>query len=229
MPHKIMVIGDNLTIGDTLGLLARSGFSVIRAANLQEAVTASRQENPHLFLVDIGSVNQEAWSHAYVNQGMGKIPLILVSPACKDATRIEALETVADDFITTPFNPRELVARVRAVLRRAHHSNGVKSKTVQVGGLRLNIQTREVTCEQERLKLTPAEFDLLSLLMSEPGRVFTRGELLDGLKGHTRATYERVVDVHVKNLRVKLCDDPHLPTYIETVYGIGYRLMRESQ
>jgi DNA-binding response OmpR family regulator len=229
MPHKIMVIGGNLTIGDTLGLLVRSGFSVIRAASLQEAISVSREENPHLFIVDIGSVDQEAWSHAYLAQGMNKTPLILVSPASKDAARIEALETVADDFITTPFNPRELVARVRAVLRRVHSGNGIHIEVVQVGGLRLNAQTREVSCDQDRLRLTPAEFDLLSLLMSQPGRVFTRAELLDGLKSHTRATYERVVDVHVKNLRAKLSDDPHLPTYIETVYGVGYRLMRESQ
>jgi DNA-binding response OmpR family regulator len=229
MPHKIMVIGGNLTIGDTLGLLVRSGFSVIRAATLQEAISLSREEKPHLFIVDTGSVDQKAWGHAYLAQGMSKTPLILVSPASKDATRIEALETIADDFITMPFNPRELVARVRAVLRRTHFCNGIQSGMVQVGELRLNAQTREASCEQDRLRLTPAEFDLLSLLMSQPGRVFTRSELLDGLKGHTRATYERVVDVHVKNLRAKLCDDPHLPTYIETVYGVGYRLMREGQ
>jgi DNA-binding response OmpR family regulator len=228
MTHTIMMIGSNLDIADTQSCLVRAGFSVVRTANLQEALTKTRQEKPHLFLVDVGSVDQESWRRAYLAQGMSTIPLILVSPDCKDTTRIEALETVADDFVTTPYNPRELVARVRAVLRRTHHRNGIHSRMVQVGGLRLNVETHEVFCEQERLRLTPAEFDLLSLLMSQPGRVFSRAELLDGLKGQTRATYERVVDVHVKNLRAKLCDDPHMPRYIETVYGVGYRLIRDA-
>jgi DNA-binding response OmpR family regulator len=228
MTRKIIVIGGSLQIADTLGHLARSGFAVVQADGLQEALATSRRENPDLFMVDIGSVDQESWRRVYLAQGMGRIPVILVSPACKDAVRIEALESVADDFVTTPCNPRELVARVRAVLRRAHSRNGIRSGIVHVGGLSLNVETREVFCDQERLRLTPAEFDLLSLLMSQPGRVFTRAELLDGVKGQTRATYQRVVDVHVKNLRAKLCDDPHLPRYIETVYGVGYRLVGDA-
>jgi DNA-binding response OmpR family regulator len=227
MTHRLMVIGSNFNLADTLGHLVRAGFSVIRAADLQEAVAACQREKPHLFIVDVGSVDQGSWSKVYLAQGMSGVPVILVSPACQDAVRIEALESIADDFITTPYNPRELVARVRAVLRRVHRRNGNHDETVQVGELCLNVETREVSCGQDRLRLTPAEFDLLSLLMSHPGRVFTRAELLDGLRGQRRATYERIVDVHVKNLRAKLCDNPHVPRYIETVYGVGYRLMRD--
>ena len=152
------------------------------------------------------------------------MPIIFLTARVDDADKIAGLEMGADDYITKPFSPRELLARVRAVLRRTHGDLPIELPVLRVGQLELDQESHPVSVGSQPLDLTPSEFDLLATLMARPGRVFTRMELLDYIQGETYVGYERSIDVHVKNLRAKIEDDPRHPTYIETVYGVGYRL-----
>jgi DNA-binding response OmpR family regulator len=153
-------------------------------------------------------------------------PIILLTARVEEEDHVIGLELGADDYVTKPFRPRELVARVRAVLRRA--GGGLPKNTIlRIGEITLDRESHLVTLGDQQIDLTPSEFDLLSTLMSTPGRVFSRMELLDRIQGIAFEGYERTIDVHIKNLRAKLETDTRNPRYIETVYGVGYRLARE--
>jgi DNA-binding response OmpR family regulator len=138
------------------------------------------------------------------------------------------LEIGADEYITKPFSPRVLVAHVRALLRRVYGELGDVAPVWQVGDLEVNSETRTVTRGGERIEMTPTEFELLATLIARPGRVFTRMELLDRLQGQSFAAYERAIDVHIKNLRAKVEPNPREPQYIETVFGVGYRMREDT-
>jgi DNA-binding response OmpR family regulator len=146
-----------------------------------------------------------------------------------DTDKIVGLEMGADDYVTKPFSPRELVARVRAVLRRTHGDLVPEPAILRVGDLVLERESYVVTQGGEPVDLTRSEFELLAVLMERPGRVYTRMELLDRMQGEAFAPYERTVDVHVKNIRAKLDDDSREPRYIETIYGVGYRMLPQEQ
>ena len=145
----------------------------------------------------------------------------------EDIDKIAALEMGVDDYITKPFNPRELVARVRAVMRRVKGDVSAPS-LLRIKDLELNLDTYTVTLNSHPIDLTRSEFEMLATLMEYPGRVFTRMELLDHVHGEAFAAYERTIDVHIKNLRAKIETDPKEPVYIETVYGVGYRMARDD-
>jgi DNA-binding response OmpR family regulator len=153
-------------------------------------------------------------------------PIILLTARVDDDERVIGLELGADDYITKPFRPRELVARVRAVLRRAGKSEP-HAKALQVADITLDRDTRTVTVASRSVALTPSEFDLLAALMTRPGRVYSRLDLLDVIQGVRYEGYERTIDTHIKNLRAKIEPDSRSPRYIETVYGVGYRITRE--
>jgi DNA-binding response OmpR family regulator len=153
-------------------------------------------------------------------------PIIMLTARVDDDERVIGLELGADDYVTKPFRPRELVARVRAVLRRTGQ-NEPQGKVLQAADITLDRDTREVTVAGRSVDLTPSEFDLLTALMSSPGRVFSRLDLLDVIQGVRYEGYERTIDTHIKNLRAKIEPDPRSPRYIETVYGVGYRFKRE--
>jgi DNA-binding response OmpR family regulator len=145
-----------------------------------------------------------------------------------DVDQVIGLEIGADDYITKPFSPRVVVARVRALLRRAGGDITPETVIYRTGDLELNTETRIVTLAGQRVDLTPSEFTLLQTLIARPGRVFTRMELLDIVQGEAYAAYERTIDVHVKNLRLKIESDPRHPHHIETVYGVGYRMRPDN-
>ena len=153
-------------------------------------------------------------------------PIIMLTARIEDTDKIVGLELGADDYMTKPFNPRELVARVRAVLRR---TSGVApaAEVLRAGALVLDTGGHQASLEGRPLDLTPTEFELLAVLLQNPGRAFTRLELLDRVQGDAYEGYERTVDAHVKNLRAKLGDDPRHPRYVQTVFGVGYKLGAE--
>jgi two-component system, OmpR family, alkaline phosphatase synthesis response regulator PhoP len=148
----------------------------------------------------------------------------MLTARIEDTDKIVGLELGADDYVTKPFNPRELVARVRAVLRRTSGAAVAPPQVLRAGGLVLDAGGHQATLDDRVLDLTPTEFDLLAVLLQNPGRAFTRLELLDRVQGDAYEGYERTIDAHIKNLRAKLGDDPRHPRYIQTVFGVGYKL-----
>ncbi len=151
----------------------------------------------------------------------------MLTARIEDTDKIVGLELGADDYVTKPFNPRELVARIRAVLRRTSGAGTPAAEMLRAGALVLDIDGHQATLDGRPLDLTPTEFDLLAVLLRNPGRAFTRLELLDRVQGDAYEGYERTIDAHIKNLRAKLGDDPRHPHYIQTVFGVGYKLGAE--
>jgi DNA-binding response OmpR family regulator len=155
------------------------------------------------------------------------VPIIMLTARVDETDKLIGLELGADDYITKPFSPRELVARVRAVLRRTGGEREQAAPPIVAGDIKIDLERRLVTVKGEAVELTPTEFDLLAVLARHPGRVFTRLELLDRVQGYAFEGYERTVDAHVKNLRQKIEPEPKQPRYVLTVYGVGYRFIEE--
>ena len=229
MTYKILVADDEPNLVSTVrAYLEDSGFEVVTAYSGREAMFANRYERPDLIILDLMMPEMDGWEAARLIRRESSVPIIMLTARVEDTDRIAGLEMGADDYVTKPFNPRELVARVRAVLRRTHGEVAGDSPVLRIGSLEVDRESHRATLGGRPLDLTPSEFDLLAALMEQPGRVFTRMELLDRIQGEAYAAYERTIDVHVKNLRAKIEDDPRNPRYIETVYGVGYRLARDD-
>jgi DNA-binding response OmpR family regulator len=202
--------------------LEAEGFRVVIAANGREALYTARAEKPDLILLDIMMPEMSGYDFLKTYRKERETPVILLTAKLDETDKVLGLELGADDYITKPFGMKELVARIHAVLRRA----GGAVKTAQVlaiGEIRLDRETRAVLVSGRLVALTPSEFELLALIMSAPGRVFPRSELLQKLQGTTFEGVERTMDVHIRNLRTKIEKDPSKPEYIETVFGVGYR------
>jgi two-component system alkaline phosphatase synthesis response regulator PhoP len=189
------------------------------------------REKPDLLILDLMLPDRDGWDitrHIRADVRLSDIPIIMLTARVEDSDKIVGLEIGADDYITKPFNPRELVARVRALLRRSLSMHGEAApKVLQVGGLQLDMGRREMWVDEKPVNLTPTEFDLLRVLMESPGYAFTRSELLEKGMGYAYAGMGRILDSHIKNLRRKIEPDSKNPTYIQTIYGVGYRLDNE--
>ncbi len=228
MAHKILVADDEQALLDTVrAYLIEAGLQVVTARNGREAVFAFRHESPALVILDVMMPEMDGWDAARQIRKESQVPIVFLTARVDDIDHVTGLEIGADDYLTKPFSPRVLVAHVRALLRRIYGDLGTVNPVWQVGELEVNSETRQVTCAGTRIELTPTEFELLATLIARPGRVFTRLELLDRLQGQSFAAFERAIDVHIKNLRAKIEPNPHEPEYIETVFGVGYR-MREA-
>jgi two-component system alkaline phosphatase synthesis response regulator PhoP len=202
--------------------LEQAGYSVVVAEDGQTALIQSRREKPDLVILDLGLPGIDGLDVARTLRREGDTPIIMLTARVDDTDRIIGLELGADDYVAKPFNPRELVARVRAVLRRTTGA-AAPVEILRGGDLVLDASAHLVTLASQPLDLTPTEFDLLQVFMQNPGRAFTRLELLDRVQGDAYEGYERTIDAHVKNLRAKLGDDPRHPRYVQTVYGVGYK------
>lgn len=225
MSRKILIADDEQHILDTVrAYLKEAGFQVLTVKNGRDALVAFRVEQPDLVILDVMMPELDGWDTARQIRRDSDVPLIFLTARVDDIDQIAGLEIGADEYVTKPFSPRVLVAKVRATLRRAYGDLATEPTLWRVGTLELNAETHTVTRDGERVELTPSEFDLLQVLMRRPGRVFTRMELLEHVQGEAFAAYERTIDVHVKNLRAKLETDARHPEYIETVYGVGYRM-----
>jgi two-component system alkaline phosphatase synthesis response regulator PhoP len=224
---KILVVDDEAKIVRLVrSYLEQSGFTVVEANDGQTALIQARREKPDLVVLDLGLPGIDGLEVARTLRRERDTPIIMLTARIEDTDKIVGLELGADDYMTKPFNPRELVARVRAVLRR---TSGIApaAEVLRAGALVLDAGGHEATLEGRPLDLTPTEFELLAVLLQNPGRAFTRLELLDRVQGDAYEGYERTVDAHVKNLRAKLGDDPRHPRYIQTVFGVGYKLGAE--
>ncbi|MBW7883384.1 MAG: response regulator transcription factor [Caldilineaceae bacterium] len=230
MTRTILVADDEQNILETLSAyLRQDGFNVVTARTGREALFHFRDVTPDLVLLDVMMPEMDGWAVARAIRKESGVPLMFLTARIDDIDQVAGLEIGADEYITKPFSPRVVVAKVRALLRRAYGELAAEPELWRVRDLELNGETHTVTLRGQPVELTPNEFGLLGILMARPGRVFTRMELLDQLEGEAYAAYERTIDVHVKNLRKKIETDPRDPDYIETVYGVGYRMRPDHE
>jgi len=219
---KVLVVDDEMKIARLVrDYLTEAGFDVALAATGPAAVAAVRMDRPDLVVLDLGLPGMDGYDVTRAIRGRSAIPIIMLTARSEETDRIVGLELGADDYVVKPFSPRELVARVKAVLRRT--GGEVATETIRVMDLVISLPHRSVERNGSRIELTATEFELLRALSSNPGRVFTRGQLLDSIRGVSFESYERAIDAHIKNLRKKLEPDPRRPRYVLTVYGVGYK------
>ncbi len=223
MSKTVLVVDDTASLRRMVqSYLTQEGFRVLTASDGQEALMVARHEQPDLILLDLMMPNMGGYDFIRSYAKEGQAPIIVLTAKLEENDKVLGLELGADDYVTKPFSPRELTARVRAVLRRGS-KNPYEPDLLRVADIVLDRDGRVVTVAGRNVDLTPSEFDLLATLMSAPGRAFSRLDLLDRLQGTAYEGYERTIDVHIRNLRTKIEPDPRNPRYVETVFGIGYR------
>jgi DNA-binding response OmpR family regulator len=223
VPKRVLIVDDEPKIVEVVGDYLRSaGFSVTTAPDGERAVALARARPPDLVVLDLGLPGLDGLDVARELRGASPVPIIMLTARGEETDRVLGLELGADDYLVKPFSPRELLARVRAVLRRTEGPQAERERFV-VGDLVVDTGRRQVTVADREVELTATEFDLLAELARQPGRVFTRAQLLDAIHGVAVESYERTVDAHIKNIRRKLEPDPHQPRYLLTVHGVGYR------
>jgi DNA-binding response OmpR family regulator len=227
MNETILVVDDKANVRTLLReYLTEEGFRVVDAENGQKALYAARHENPDLIILDIMMPEMGGYDFIRAYRKEKDTPIILLTAKLEETDKVLGLELGADDYVTKPFGMREMVARIRAVLRRTGRA-APRDEILRGGGIKLHRGNHTVSVDGERVDLTPSEFDLLAVLMAAPGRVFSRAELLERLQGTAFEGVERTIDVHIRNLRTKVETDPSHPTRVETVFGVGYRFRSE--
>jgi two-component system alkaline phosphatase synthesis response regulator PhoP len=220
---RVLVVEDEMKIARLVrDYLHQAGFDVIEAADGPSALTLARAERPDMIVLDLGLPGMDGLDVTRRLRATSSVPIIILTARSEETDRIVGLELGADDYVTKPFSPKELVARIRAVLRRADATLG-GGEIVRSGNVEIDIPKRRVVANGDEVELTATEFDLLLVLARQPGRIYTRAQLLDAVHGVTFESYERSVDAHIKNLRRKIEPDPKRPSLVLTVYGVGYK------
>ena len=231
MAQRILVVDDDKQIARLVrAYLEQAGYQALVAYDGETAWRSITHDRPDLVLLDLMLPDRDGWSitrDMRADKSLGHIPVIMLTARVEDTDKIVGLELGADDYIAKPFNPREVVARVRAVLRRSAAPTA-PARVLALGDVRLDLERHGVTVRGEAVDVTPTEFDLLRMLMEHPGHVLTRQDLIEKGLGYDYAGAERTVDSHIKNLRKKIEPDPAHPTYIQTVHGVGYRFQAEA-
>jgi DNA-binding response OmpR family regulator len=229
MTKKILVVDDKTELRTLLkSYLTQEGFDVVTASDGQEALFVARHEKPNLIILDLMMPEMGGYEFIRCYSREADTPVVILTAKIDENDKVLGLELGADDYITKPFSPRELTARVRAVLRRSEKLTSTQ-EILRFGAVELDWAGRTTTVNGDPVLLTPSEFALLATLMASPGRVFSRLELLERLQGTAYEGYERTIDVHIRNLRAKIEIDASEPQYIETVYGAGYRFATREQ
>jgi two-component system, OmpR family, alkaline phosphatase synthesis response regulator PhoP len=225
----ILVVDDEPRIAELAGdYLEHAGFGVRIARTGPEALESVKRDHPDLVVLDLGLPGLDGLDVTRAIRRDSALPVIMLTARDDELDKLLGLELGADDYLTKPFSPRELVARVRAVLRRVDlDAGGGPSEIVRTGDLTMDLPRMRADLAGRSIDLTPTEFALLSALARQPGRIFTRSQLLDAVHGVAFESYERAIDTHVKNIRRKLEPDPRRPTHVLTVYGVGYRYADE--
>jgi DNA-binding response OmpR family regulator len=223
---RVLIVDDEPAIVRLVrDYLERAGFDVSAAANGEDALRLFTRERPDLIILDLTLPLMDGLDVARAMRRAGDVPIIMLTARTEEADRVAGLELGADDYVTKPFSAREIVARVRAVLRRAQTA-AMRDDIVRVGGsIVLDVPRMEVQVDGRDAVLTATEFQLLLHMARQPGRVFTRAQLLDSVHGVAVESYERAIDAHVKNIRRKIEKDPRSPHHLQTVFGVGYRLV----
>lgn len=228
MNQKILIVEDEVKISRVISLyLEQSGFQVIPVYDGAQALPTYQHEHPDLVILDLMLPHVDGWEICRQIRHQHDTPIIMLTAQGEETDRILGLELGADDYITKPFSPREVVARVRALFRRVKNQEPVSSQ-VNLQDISINLERHLVTVTGNQIELTPIEFELLLALARHPGQVFTRLQLLEAAQGTAYEGYERAIDQHIKNLRAKLGDDARHPRYIQTIFGVGYKSLEGS-
>jgi DNA-binding response OmpR family regulator len=221
---SILVVEDEMKIARLVrDYLEHAGFEVLVAGNGESALASARGTRPDLVVLDLGLPGRDGLDVTRELRRSSNVPIVMLTARGDEADRIVGLELGADDYIVKPFSPKELVARVRAVLRRTGSAGEGGAEVLRAADVEVDLRRMRVTVGGRTVELTPTEFDLLATFVREPGRVFTRGQLLDAVRGVAFESYERAIDAHVKNIRKKIEPGAGRPRYILTVHGVGYR------
>jgi DNA-binding response OmpR family regulator len=221
----ILVVDDEAKIVKLVrDYLERAGFGVHVAGDGKSALSLARTEKPDLVILDLGLPRMDGLDVTRELRKISNVPIIMLTARSEESDKLIGLELGADDYVTKPFSPKELVARVRVVFRRMENYSATSAEIIRAADLTLDVPRMRVTTRERELEeLTPTEFALLAAMARSPGRVFTRAQLLNALHGVAFESYERAIDAHIKNIRHKIEPNPPEPRYILTVYGVGYR------
>lgn len=222
---KILVVDDEAKIVQVVSdYLDRAGYGVLTAGEGKRALEMARSDQPDLVVLDLGLPGMDGLDITREIRKSSAVPIIMLTARGEESDKLVGLELGADDYLTKPFSPKELVARVRAVFRRIENLTNPQAEVIRVADLTLDLPRMQVTAKGRDIEeLTPSEYQLLAALAKQPGRVFTRSQLLDALHGVAFESYERAIDAHIKNIRRKIEVDSSQPRYIVTVYGVGYK------
>jgi DNA-binding response OmpR family regulator len=225
--RTVLVVDDETRIVELArDYLEHAGFAVLTAGDGLTALTTARSRKPDVIVLDLGLPGMDGLDVARTLRRESSVPIVMLTARDDELDRVLGLEIGADDYVTKPFSPRELVARIRAILRRIDRQDE-PSDRIEAAGVSIDLARMRVEADGRTIELTPTEFQLLVALARQPGRIFTRSQLLDAIHGVAFESYERAIDAHVKNLRRKLEPDPGRPRYVLTVYGVGYRFTEE--
>ena len=221
---NILVVEDEMKIASLVrDYLEDAGFDVVVAGDGEAALSSARGSRPDLVVLDLGLPGQDGLDVTKELRRSSSVPIVILTARGDEADRIVGLELGADDYVVKPFSPKELVARVRAVLRRTEAARTTGADVLRAADVEIDVPRMRVLVTGRTIDLTPTEFQILSTLVREPGRVFTRAQLLDAVHGVAFESYERAIDAHVKNIRKKIEPTPGRPRYVLTVHGVGYR------
>jgi DNA-binding response OmpR family regulator len=230
MQHTVLVADDEAKIVELIAnYLKADGFRVITAMNGIEALTSFAAQRPVCVLLDINMPELDGFSVAKEIRKTSEVPIVFLTARTDEIDRIVGFEIGADDYVSKPFSPRELVARVKAIMRRSSAVPESQTQKLTRGRLSVDIEKRVCTVADRPIELTTAQFDILVFMMRSPGRVWNRLELLQASSGSAFEGYERTIDAHIKNIRKALDDDSDRPRFIETVRGAGYRFMEQGE
>jgi len=225
MSKKILVVDDEPQIVKVVkAYLEQSGFQVVTAADGNAALATFQREKPDFMILDLNLPGMDGLDVCRAVRHESNIPILMLTARVEEADKLIGLELGADDYVVKPFSPREVVARVRTIFRRAAAVDLPKTELIQVGDLQIDPDQHTVIVSDRQIELTPTEFDILVVLARQPKRVFTRLQIMEQAQGDAFEGYERTIDAHIKNIRLKLETNPKKPAYIHTVFGVGYKL-----
>jgi two-component system, OmpR family, alkaline phosphatase synthesis response regulator PhoP len=226
--NKILIIEDEAELVKVLrSYLEQAGFEVLSAHRGDSGLDTFRSARPDLVILDLNLPGMDGLDVARSIRRADDTPIIMVTARVEETDKLIGLELGADDYVTKPYSPREVVARVRTVLRRVAKSEAPQNKIIRAADLEIDLDAHSVLQNDAEIELTPTEFNLLAALAEQPGRVFSRLQLLEAVQdGAAYEGYERTIDAHIKNLRAKLEPDPKNPEYIQTVFGVGYKFQK---
>ena len=228
MTKKILVIDDEEKIVTVLkAYLEQSGYQVVTAADGKGALAAFQREKPDFMILDLTLPGLDGLEVCRAVRRQSNIPILMLTARVEEADKLMGLELGADDYVVKPFSPREVVARVRTIFRRAS-GEVAQNEIIRVGNLEIDMDQHTVMVADHQVELTPTEFDILVVLARQPKRVFTRLQIMEQAQGNAFEGYERTIDAHIKNIRLKLEPNSKDPTFIHTVFGVGYKLEVKS-